>query len=56
MVQATWRREAKLDFARISVRVQDLPDRFSVEAAVQDPFVKPSVQGVCKRFTRKLTV
>ena len=28
-------------------RVQDLLDRFCVEAAVQDPFARLSVQSVC---------
>ena len=43
---------------KISVedRVQDLLDRFFVEAAVQDPFVRLSVQGVYKRSPQKIFV
>ena len=37
-------------------RVQDLLDRFFVEAAVQDPFVRLSVQGVYKRSPQKIFV
>ena len=40
-------------------RVQDLLDRFSVEAAVQDPFVsfvRLSVHGVYKRFPKNISV
>ena len=33
----------------VEVRVQDLLDRFSVEAAVQDPFVRLFVQGVYRK-------
>ena len=46
------RRDTRLDsassFAKISVGycAQDFPYRFSGEAAVQDPFVRLSVQGV----------
>ena len=43
---------------KISVedRVRDLRDRFCVEAAVQDPFVRLSAQGVYKRSHQKLSV
>ena len=37
-------------------RVRDLRDRFCVEAAVQDPFVGLSAQGVYKRSPQKLSV
>ena len=42
---------------KISVedRAQDLFDRF-VEAAVQDPFVRLSVQGVYRRSPQKIFV
>ena len=43
---------------KISVedRAQDLLDRFSVEAAVQDPCVRLSVQVVYKRSPQKICV
>ena len=43
---------------KISVedRAQDLLDRFSVEAAVQDPCVRLSVQGVYRRSPQKIFV
>ena len=43
---------------KISVedRAQDLFDRFSVEAAVQDPCVRLSVQGVYRRSPQKIFV
>lgn len=54
MLQGTSRRDASLDSASffcedpyIEDRVQDLPDRFSVEAAGQDPFVRQS--AICTR-------
>ena len=37
-------------------RAQDLFDRFSVEAALQDPFVRLSAQGVYKRSPRRIPV
>ena len=54
-----WRRDTRLDSVSslcedtVEDRVQDLFDRFSVEAAVQDPFVWLSVQGVYKTRSRK---
>ena len=48
----------QVPFLKISVedRAQDLLDRFSVEAAVQDPCVRLSVQGVLKRSRQKIFV
>ena len=48
-------------FVKISVddRAQDLLDRFSVEASVQDPCVRLSglsVQGVCRRSPKEVFV
>ena len=45
-------------FVKISVedRAQDLLDRFSVEAAVQDPCARLSVQGVCRISLQKIFV
>jgi len=37
-------------------RAQDLPERFSVEATVQDPFIRLSAQGVCRRSPQKIFV
>ena len=43
---------------KISVedRAQDLLDRFFVEAAVQDPCVRLSAQGVYRKSLRKIFV
>ena len=43
---------------KISVedRVQDRLDRFFVEAAVQDPFVRLSVQGAYKRSPQNISI
>ena len=48
----------QVPFAKISVEdcTQNFPDRFSVEAAVQDPFVRLSVQGIYKKFPQKISV
>ena len=47
----------QIPFVKISVedRAEDLLDRFSVEAAVQNPFVRLSVQGVYKRSPKKIS-
>ena len=46
----------QVPFVKISVedRAQDLVDRLSVEAAVQDPCVTLSVQGVCRTSPQDL--
>ena len=36
--------------------MESLLERFSVEAAVQDPCVRLSVQGVYRRSTKKISV
>ena len=48
----------QVPFVKISVedRAQDLVDRLSVEAAVQDPCVTLSVQGVCRTSPQKICV
>ena len=48
----------QVPFAKISVedRAQDLLERFSVEAAVQDPCVRLSVPGVFMRSPQKIFV
>ena len=48
----------QVPFVKISVedRAQDLLDRFSVEAAVKDPCVRISVQGVYRRSPQKIYV
>ena len=45
-------------FVKMSVedRAQDLLERFSVAAAVQDPCVRLSVQGVYRRSPQKIFV
>ena len=69
MLQGTWR-DSRLDSASFLVKIsaedraQNLLDRFSVEATVQDPFARLSVQGVArlsvqgvyKRFPQKISV
>ena len=46
----------QVPFVKISVEdhAQDLLDRFSVDAAVQDPCVRLSVQGVYRRSPQKI--
>ena len=48
----------QVPFVKISVedRAQDLIDRFSVEAAVQDPCITLPVQGVYRRSPQKIFV
>ena len=48
----------QVPFVKISVEdhAQDLLDRFSVDAAVQDPCVRLSVQGVYRRSPQKIFV
>ena len=48
----------QVPFVKISVedRAQDLLDGFSVEAAVQDPSVSLSAQGVFRRSAQKIFV
>jgi hypothetical protein len=50
------RTDAGLDSAKISVEdhAQDFLERFSLEAAVRDPFVTLSAQGVYTRSPQKI--